>query len=141
VGDDAGDQGGGGATDGLLGLPVAGFLLLERKFVSDAFARQQLAALFELTKIINSMRDNGANDDELKPGQAILRELTGVLGLQLKEKQGSGDADKFIDLLVEIRSEVRKQKLWALSDQIRDKLKSLGVTIEDSKDGTSWRWL
>ena len=100
-----------------------------------------LAALFELTKIINSMRDNGANDDELKPGQAILRELTGVLGLQLKEKQGSGDADKFIDLLVEIRSEVRKQKLWALSDQIRDKLKSLGVTIEDSKDGTSWRWL
>ncbi len=100
-----------------------------------------LAALFELTKIINSMRDNGANDDELKPGQAMLRELTGVLGLQLKEKQGSGDADKFIDLLVEIRSEVRKQKLWALSDQIRDKLKSLGVTIEDSKDGTSWRWL
>ncbi len=71
----------------------------------------------------------------------MLRELTGVLGLQLKEKQGSGDADKFIDLLVEIRSEVRKQKLWVLSDQIRDKLKSLGVTIEDSKDGTSWRWL
>jgi cysteinyl-tRNA synthetase len=100
-----------------------------------------LAALFELTKVINSMRDNGANDDELKPGQATLRELTGVLGLQLKEKQGSGDADKFINLLVEIRSEVRKQKLWALSDQIRDKLKSLGVTIEDSKDGTSWRWL
>ena len=100
-----------------------------------------LAALFELTKVINSMRDNGANDDELKPGQAMLRELTGVFGLQLKEKQGSGDADKFIDLLVEIRGEVRKQKLWALSDQIRDKLKSLGVTIEDSKDGTSWRWL
>jgi len=100
-----------------------------------------LAALFELTKVINSMRDNGANDDELKPGQAMLRELTDVLGLQLKEKQGSGDADKFIDLLVEIRGEVRKQKLWALSDQIRDKLKSLGVTIEDSKDGTSWRWL
>ena len=38
-------------------------------------------------------------------------------------------------------SEGRKQKLWALSDQIRDKLKSLGVTIEDSADLTSWRWL
>ena len=56
------------------------------------------------------------------------------------EKQGSGDADKFIDLLVEVRSEVRKQKLWGLSDLIRDKLKELGVTIEDSKDGTKWRW-
>jgi len=99
-----------------------------------------IAALHELVKAINTARDNGATDDQLKPAQATLRELTGVLGLQLKEKQGSGDADKFIDLLVEVRSEVRKQKLWALSDQIRDKLKELGVTIEDTKDGTTWRW-
>jgi len=63
-----------------------------------------------------------------------------VLGLRLQEKTGSGDADKFIDLLVKVRSEVRKQKLWALSDQIRDQLKELGVMIEDSKDGTTWRW-
>jgi cysteinyl-tRNA synthetase len=34
---------------------------------------------------------------------------------------------------------VRKQKLWALSDHIRDKLKELNLTIEDSKDGTKWR--
>jgi len=99
-----------------------------------------LAALYELVKAINTARDNSAADDQLKPAQAALRELTGVLGLRLQEKKGSGDSDKFIDLLVEVRSEVRKQKLWALSDQIRDKLKALGVTIEDSKDGTSWRW-
>lgn len=65
----------------------------------------------------------------------------GVLGLKLAEKQGSADADAFINLLIEVRADVRKQKLWALSDQIRDKLKELGVTIEDSKDGTSWRYL
>ncbi|HEY9152119.1 MAG TPA: cysteine--tRNA ligase [Anaerolineales bacterium] len=100
-----------------------------------------LAAIYELVKAINTARDNGASDDQLKPAQSTLRELTGVLGLQLKDKQGSGDADKFIDLLIEIRAEVRKQKLWALSDQIRDKLKSLGVMIEDNKDGTTWRWL
>ena len=82
----------------------------------------------------------GATDEQLKPAQVTLRELTGVFGLRLLDKKGSGDADKFIDLLVEIRSEVRKQKLWALSDQIRDKLKALGVTIEDSKEGTKWRW-
>jgi len=49
-------------------------------------------------------------------------------------------SDAFINLLIEVRNEVRKQKLLALSDQIRDKLKELGVTIEDSKDGTTWRW-
>src|SRR5574341_754747 len=99
-----------------------------------------LAAIYELVKAVNTARDNGASDEQLKPAQAMLRELTGVLGLQLKEKKGSGDADKFIDLLVEIRSEARKQKLWAFSDLIRDNLKALGVMIEDTKDGTTWRW-
>jgi cysteinyl-tRNA synthetase len=42
--------------------------------------------------------------------------------------------------LVEVRSEVRKQKLWPLSDLIRDRLKELGVTIEDGKQGTTWHW-
>jgi cysteinyl-tRNA synthetase len=100
-----------------------------------------IAALFELNKIINSARDSGANSEQLKSAQATFRELAGVLGLKLEEKQGSGDADAFINLLIEVRAEVRKQKLWALSDQIRDKLKELNVTIEDSKDGTTWRYL
>jgi cysteinyl-tRNA synthetase len=116
----------------------------QRSFVNamddDFNSPLALAALHELVKAINTARDNGAADDQLKPAQAKLRELTGVFGLQLQEKKSSGDMDKFIKLLVEVRSEVRKQKLWALSDQIRDKLKALGVTIEDSKDGTNWRW-
>jgi cysteinyl-tRNA synthetase len=99
-----------------------------------------LAALYELVKAINTARDNGTTDEQLKPAQDMLRELTGVLGLRLQEKQGSGDADKFINLLVEVRGEVRKQKLWQLSDLIRDKLKQSGVVIEDSKEGTTWRW-
>jgi cysteinyl-tRNA synthetase len=99
-----------------------------------------IASLHELVKAINSARDNGATDEQLQPAQATLRELTGVLGLRLQEKQGSGDADKFIDLLIEVRSEVRKQKLWQLSDLIRNQLKERGVVIEDSKEGTKWRW-
>ncbi len=70
----------------------------------------------------------------------MLRELTGVLGLQLKEKTGSSDVEAQVNALIAERNEARKQKQWALSDQLRDKLKELGVTIEDSKDGTKWRW-
>jgi cysteinyl-tRNA synthetase len=100
-----------------------------------------LAGVYELIKAINTARDNGATQDQLQPAQATLRELTGVLGLRLQEKQGTGsDADKFIDLLVEVRGEVRKQKLWQLSDLIREQLKERGVTIEDTKEGTKWRW-
>jgi cysteinyl-tRNA synthetase len=99
-----------------------------------------IAALFELVKAINTARDNGATDEQLKSIQSTFHELAMVLGLKLESKQASSDADKFVELLMEVRGEVRKQKLWALSDQIRDKLKELGVTIEDSKDGATWRW-
>jgi cysteinyl-tRNA synthetase len=99
-----------------------------------------LAAVYELIKAINTARDHDATNDQLNPAQDTLRELTGVFGMRLQEKQGSGDADKFIDLLVEVRTEVRKQKLWQLSDLIRNRLKELGVTIEDTKEGTKWRY-
>jgi cysteinyl-tRNA synthetase len=100
-----------------------------------------LAALFELVRVVNTARDAGATDADLKPAQDVLRTLTGVLGLRLSEKKASGgDADKFVALLVEVRAEMRKQKKWAMSDLIRDRLKELGVAIEDEKEGTSWHW-
>ncbi len=99
-----------------------------------------VAALFELVKAINTARDNGATQAQLDAPQSVFRELFGVLGLKLEEKQGSEGADAFINLLIEVRSEIRKQKLWALSDLIRDRLKELGVILEDSKTGTTWKW-
>lgn len=100
-----------------------------------------LGFLFELVRVINQARAENADDTILKSAQDLLRELTGVLGLSLdKSTVGESSADPFIDLLVEIRKEIRSQKLWSLSDQIRDRLSELGVIIEDSKEGTSWRW-
>lgn len=99
-----------------------------------------LGNLFELVRSINATRDLGASDEQLQPAQALLRELTSVFGLRLTEKSGSGGADPFVDLLLEVRTEIRKQKLWALSDLIRDRLKALGVTVEDSKEGSRWHW-
>ncbi len=99
-----------------------------------------LAALFELVKAINTARDAGATIEQLNPAQNTLRQLTGVLGLRMEEKKRAGDTDKFVNLLLQVRAEARKQKLWAFSDLIRDRLNELGVTIEDSKEGTTWRW-
>ena len=99
-----------------------------------------LASLHELVKAINTARDNGANDEQLKSVQSMLRELTGVLGLRLQEKQGSSDAEAEVNALIAERTEARAKKNWARSDEIRDQLKEMGVAIEDSKDGTTWRW-
>jgi cysteinyl-tRNA synthetase len=67
--------------------------------------------------------------------------LTGVLGLRLQEKQGSSEDDAHVNALIEERNQARKQKQWARSDEIRDQLKAMGVVIEDSKEGTKWRWV
>lgn len=100
-----------------------------------------LAALHELVKAVNTARDNGATDAQLEPAQKTLRELTSVLGLQLKEKTGSSENEAKVNALIAERTEARKQKQWARSDELRDQLKAMGVSIEDSKDGTTWRWM
>ena len=100
-----------------------------------------LGYLFDLVRAINQARDASATAEELAPAQATLRELTGVLGLRIEETaEDEAGAAPFIDLLMEIRKALREEKLWALSDKVRDDLKELGVLVEDTKDGTSWRW-
>jgi len=101
-----------------------------------------LATLYELIKVINQARAEGATNEQLSRAQAVFMELTGVLGLTLEEKraQSGTDADAFIDLLVALRRDLRAEKNWALSDKVRDGLKELGVILEDSKDGTTWSW-
>lgn len=97
--------------------------------------------LFELVRVINQVRADGATQAEIKPAQDLLQELTGVLGLTLQETaQSVQAADPFISLLVDVRFELRKQKVWAMSDLIRDRLTALGVSLEDSKEGTTWKY-
>lgn len=108
---------------------------------SDFNSSGALAELFELVRATNQARADGATDVQLEPAQSALKELTAVLGLNLEIKKAVDQkTDEIIDLLIEIRKELRLNKLWALSDTIRDRLAALGVILEDSKDGTSWHW-
>ena len=43
-----------------------------------------------------------------------------------------------MDLLLQLREEARNNKDWKTSDKIRDGLASIGITIKDSKNGSSW---
>jgi cysteinyl-tRNA synthetase len=100
-----------------------------------------LGHLFDLVRAINQARDSSATADELAEGQDLLRELTAAFGLQ-DEMAGAGLAEvaPFVELLLEIRNKLRQEKLWELSDLIRDQLNDLGVLLDDSKEGTTWRW-
>jgi len=100
-----------------------------------------LGQIYDLVRVINQARDAGADETSLNQAQDLLKELTGMLGLKLIRPVVSGiPADNFVDLLVKVRRELREQKLWALSDMIRERLESLGVVLEDAKGTTTWRW-
>ncbi|MBG0784828.1 MAG: cysteine--tRNA ligase [Anaerolineaceae bacterium] len=100
-----------------------------------------LGQLFDLVRAINQARAENATDEQLAPAQATLKDLSGVLGLMLQEqKQATTGADAFIDLLVDLRQQLRKNKNFDLADQVREKLAGLGVVIEDSPQGSTWHW-
>ncbi len=101
-----------------------------------------LGHLFDLVRGINLARDAGLRQASLAQAQVLLRELAeDVFGLRLERPETEdAQAAPFVDLLIELRSQLRDEKLWALSDQLRDQLADLGVILEDSKDGTIWRW-
>lgn len=100
-----------------------------------------LGHLFDLVRAINVARDGGADSAVLKEAQDLLAHLAGVLGLALEvPSQEAHPADAFIDMLVDLRQELRRQKMWALADQVRERLSAAGVTIEDTREGSTWHW-
>jgi cysteinyl-tRNA synthetase len=115
----------------------AGF---ESSMDDDFNSAGALGYLFELVRVINQARADGATDEQLKSAQDVLEELSGVLGLRLRLEKESHAADAFVDLLVEVRQDVRQAKLWELSDKIRDRLAAMGVQVEDAKSGSTWFW-
>jgi cysteinyl-tRNA synthetase len=101
----------------------------------DLNTPQALAVLFDLAKEINRARD----EDRPAAGlQGLLLELADVLGLRLEQAEQSIEAAPFIELLVQIRSELRAAKQFQLADRVRDGLRELNIALEDTPQGTVW---
>ncbi|HQW50801.1 MAG TPA: cysteine--tRNA ligase [Tepidiformaceae bacterium] len=102
----------------------------------DLNTPRALAVLFELARDINR---SAAAGQDVSAGQALFRELCGVLGLTLQSPvREAQEAAPFIDLLITLRTELRAAKQWAIADQVRDGLTALGVEIKDGPEGTAW---
>jgi len=113
-----------------------------RAAMDDDFnAAGALGRVFNLVRALNTARDAGVGGVPFAQAQAALRELTHVLGLELREEEArEAEAAPFIQALIEVREELRREKQWAQADSIRDRLTELGVALEDGPQGTEWRW-
>ena len=104
-----------------------------------------LAVLQHLTRQVNTLLNEGGPQTQgtLAAIDALFRELGGeVLGIVPEREEGTADAgreDGLVRLLIDLRAEARAKKDWATGDTIRDRLKELGVVLEDRADGTIWK--
>jgi cysteinyl-tRNA synthetase len=96
-----------------------------------------VAAIFDAVKRANVAIDAG-DAGAAAPLVAAVRELSGVLGLEVGATAAAGDDDAEIDALVAARTAARAAKDFAASDRIRDDLAARGITLEDTPDGTIW---
>lgn len=114
-----------------------------RRFVEvmedDFNTAAAISQLHDLAREINRARDAGSPASGLVAAQKTLLQLAGVLGLRLEEPKENLAAKPFVDLLLEIRRELRASKQFALADRIRGDLTNLGIAVEDRAEGTTWR--
>ncbi len=102
----------------------------------DLNTADALAAVFTLAKDINMAIDANAKKESLVAMAAALDELTGVLGFLYNRKNDSLDSE--IEELIAKRTQARKDRNFAEADAIRDKLKEMGIILEDTPQGVKW---
>ena len=102
----------------------------------DLNTADALAAVFNLVRDINTEIQNGAKRKTLLACADIFDQLTGVLGLVYNRKTEALDSE--IEELIEKRTAARKNKDFKTADEIRDKLKEMGIILEDTPQGVKW---
>ena len=121
------------------------FIARFRDAMDDDFNTPEgLAVLFDCVRDLNRAFDTQSQDQIALLYKTVLElvDALGVANLDRERFLGMGHAvdDDGIADLVSQREKARRDKQWALADQIREQLTGLGVEVEDRSDGTSsWR--
>ena len=103
-----------------------------------------ISALLNIVRSINNYAD--VNETV---GKAVKRrvletftDLLDVLGIELvtdgRETVQTGLVEDLIGILIDVRNEMRRRKEWEIADEIRDRLKDMGIILEDTPEETRW---
>lgn len=122
----------GGAIDSVL---ERAYLAFSTALADDLNISAALAALFEMVREVNGLSDEGKiSQQEAEKTIALLKRFNEVLGVLSFEKAAESIPQE-LELALAQRIEARKQKNWALADQLRDFIASQGYIIEDTAQG------
>lgn len=109
------------------------------KVMDDDFnTANAISVLYQLAKLANQyLMESHTSTNVLNEFIRTFDELSSVLGIELVKEEAMLDEE--IEALIQKRTDARKNRDFALADQIRDQLKDLNIIIEDTPQGIRWR--
>ena len=115
-----------------------GYVSAYEKAMDDDFnTADAIAAVFELVKYINTTADGTRSKEYLDSLFGRMKSLTDVLGIIIEKEEEILDDE--IEEMIAKRQAARKERNFALADQIRDELLAKGIILEDTREGVKWR--
>ncbi len=113
---------------------------------TDFNTAQAIGGIFSLVGQVNKSfgTSSGISHQTYSRAYKVLSETCQVLGIYtMNEQDVAGTAEilnPLLELLLEIRQNARNQKDWDTSDKIRDQLKQLNIEIQDTHEGSTWKF-
>jgi cysteinyl-tRNA synthetase len=103
-----------------------------------------VSALFSLTREINRyLKDHVEIEAEVKKKIARIAKtlVEDVLGIKMERRKPETDKllENLMDLIIDLRRQMREREDWKTADEIRTKLRALGLVLEDTPEGTRWK--
>lgn len=106
-----------------------------------------IANMFDLSKEINIYYNEvtsgkiACSKVAVDTALDVFSEMADIIGILEEDDKSADDGlvDNLMNLIIDIRQNARKNKDWATADKIRDELKNIGITLEDSPTGVRWK--
>ena len=96
-----------------------------------------VSAIFELVKLANSTANAESSKAYVELLAGTIAKLSDVLGIITERKAEVLDSE--VEELIAARQQARKEKNFALADEIRQKLLDMGIVLEDTREGVKWK--
>ncbi|WP_455078850.1 cysteine--tRNA ligase [Peptostreptococcus stomatis] len=105
----------------------------------DLNTADAISVIFELAKFMNTNISDQSSKEFVQLNLDIFNELTGVLNIANKSVEEDDSLSQKVEDLIAKRAQAKKEKNFALADQIRDELTAMGIAIEDTRQGVKWK--
>ena len=108
----------------------------EAAMEDDFNTADAVSAIFELVKLANSTADASSTKSYVSCLLKEIEQLCDVLGIITERKTEVLDSE--IEEMIAARQQARKDRNFALADEIRGKLLDMGIVLEDTREGVKW---